>query len=141
MLFGEWGNGTPLPCPQWSNSDCNVGTLGGSAVISITNAAVNQGGADPLNSLTRQTQTQTALMGVAFSFSAAVTAGRLTIVDSVAGTILDLDLGTAAGWWQLQFPMPRKSPINSTITITLATGGGSGVPKLNVLGRIDVTQN
>jgi hypothetical protein len=116
MLYGENDMATNDATFKWSASDTATAAGGGTATLTFA----------------LQAWQQLCVAALYFSFSAAVTAGRLTIVDD-GNTILDLDLGTGAGWWALPFPKIRKSSVGKTVTINLATGGGTGVPKLNAI--------
>lgn len=71
--------------------------------------------------------------GVAWSYSAAPTGGRLTITDD-GNTVLDIDI-TAAGPGSLCFAHPLKGTANKAVVVTLAAGGGVIVGKVNVLGK------
>jgi hypothetical protein len=68
--------------------------------------------------------------GIQWSYTAAPTGGRLTIV-STTGSVVELDIDiTAAGPGALGTPI--SGVINSEVVITLASGAGGVVGKLNV---------
>jgi hypothetical protein len=120
-LMGENNVPTPEAAFAWdaTGGDVSVGAVGGSAVLTIALAAGQQ----------------LYLSGLYCSFSASPTAGLLTITDN-GTTVFSLDLGTVAGTFFLPFPKMRKSSVGTTIVITLATGGGTGVPKLNAIKQV-----
>jgi hypothetical protein len=70
------------------------------------------------------------------SYSAAPTGGSLTIALTVAGTAVSLVAAiTAAGQFDFSFSPPLQGDANTAITITLASGAGAVVGKLNALTR------
>lgn len=71
--------------------------------------------------------------GIAYSYSATPTGGKLTIADG-SETVLDLDV-PAAGEKVLNFIPPRKGRPGRAMTITLASGAGAVQGKLAVLGH------
>lgn len=75
------------------------------------------------------------IRGIAFSYSATPTGGRLTVED-VSGTVIyDQDV-TAAGPVNVVFPLPlRSAAVNTALIVTLASGAGAVVGKLTVLGH------
>lgn len=73
------------------------------------------------------------LTGVALSYSATPTGGRLTIADG-AETVFDLDI-PAAGMQVIAFNPPRRGRPNRALVVTLASGDGSVQGKLNALGH------
>lgn len=108
------------------------------------NLAPLRGGADPATTneihvpaaataavLTFNAETDTAhvIYDVAWSYSGAPTGGRLTIADG-SDTILDLDI-TAAGPGSITFGRGKQGHAGRAMTITLASGAGAVVGKLN----------
>lgn len=72
------------------------------------------------------------ITGVAWSYSAAPTNGRLTITDA-GNTVFDIDI-TAAGWGSITFPVPKVSAaVNTAMVVTLAAGGAGISGKVNIL--------
>lgn len=66
--------------------------------------------------------------GVQWSYSAAPTGGKLTIADT-AGTKFEVDIiAGGPGGYPLHLPML----LSSDVTITLASGAGAVIGKLNV---------
>lgn len=138
-LMGENAVPTPEATFAWdaAGGDVAVGTAGGTATLTYNLTAYNvtPGLGPPLTNTVTNAQ-QLYLAGLVCSFSAAATAGRLTITDNGV-TVFDLDLiAAAASMWMIPFPKIRKSSLGHTIVITLATGGGSAVPKLNAIKQI-----
>lgn len=74
------------------------------------------------------------ISGVAWSYSAAPTGGRLTIEDGAGVVVLDLDI-TTAGPDSVQFVPPKRGTMNTALIVTLAAPGGAVVGKLNILGH------
>ena len=66
---------------------------------------------------------------VTWSYSASPTGGRLTIADG-SDTIFDIDI-TAAGPGQALFGSGKQGHVNTAMTITLASGAGAVVGKVN----------
>lgn len=67
------------------------------------------------------------LYGISWSYSAAPTGGKITIVwDDNGTTYTETYWITAGGAGQLNFPIPKTFPDNTLVTITL-TAGGSGI--------------
>ena len=71
--------------------------------------------------------------GVAVSYSAAPTGGRLTITDGGV-TVWDTDI-TASGILIISFPRPRKFGSGNAVVITLAAAGAAVVGKVNLLNH------
>jgi hypothetical protein len=70
------------------------------------------------------------------SYSAAPTGGSLTIALTVAGATVSLVAAiTAGGPFDFTFPVPLQGDENTAITITLASGAGAVVGRLNALTR------
>lgn len=70
------------------------------------------------------------------SYSAAPTGGLLTIALTVGGTAVSLIVHiTAAGPFDFVFAQPLQGDDNTAITITLASGAGSVVGRINALTR------
>lgn len=74
------------------------------------------------------------IQGLAWSYSATPSGGNITIADSNFGTVLNLDIPTA-GVGTLFFPNPLSGDNGASLTITLASGGGTVVGKLTVFGE------
>lgn len=71
--------------------------------------------------------------GVAWSYSAAPTGGRLTITDAGV-TVFDIDI-TAAGPGYIPFPRGlRSDAANTAMVVTLASGAGAVAGKVAVIG-------
>ena len=70
------------------------------------------------------------------SYSAAPTGGSLTIALTVLGVAVSMVVAiTAAGPFDFVFAQPLQGDENTAITITLATGAGTVVGKVNALTR------
>lgn len=70
------------------------------------------------------------------SYSAAPTGGSLTIALTVAGSAVSLSFAiTAAGPFDMDFPVPLQGDENTAITITLASGAGAVVGVVNAITR------
>ena len=70
------------------------------------------------------------------SYSAAPTGGALTIASTVFGAAVSMVIAiTAAGPFDLNFNPPIQGDDNTAITITLASGAGAVVGKVNALTR------
>lgn len=109
----------PLHEPDaFSTDEVNVPAANTAAVLTFTAAGENMANV---------------LSGLAYSYSAAPTGGRLTIADG-SETVLDLDI-TAAGENTIEFKPPRKGRANRAMTVTLAAGGAGITGKLNTLGH------
>lgn len=108
----------PQTISPFSSGDVHVPNAATAAVVTL-----NAGGALVAN----------VIAGVAYSYSATPTGGKLTIADG-SETVLDLDI-PAAGEKVINFIPPRKGRPNRSMTITLASGGGSVQGKLAVLGH------
>ena len=75
------------------------------------------------------------ISGVAWSYNATPTAGRLTIQDGSGNTVFDIDI-TNAGPGFMPFQKPKQgAAINTAMIITLAAGGAGVTGKVNVLGH------
>lgn len=72
---------------------------------------------------------QHVLAGVAWSYSATPTGGKLTIADG-STTVLEVDI-TAGGPGSLYLP-PLGGTTNTALVVTLAAGSGAVVGKLTV---------
>jgi hypothetical protein len=72
------------------------------------------------------------ISGIAFSYSAAPTGGNLTITDGGV-TVFNIDI-TAAGWGQINFDEPIMGDANAAMVVTLASGAGAVVGKVNLTG-------
>lgn len=70
------------------------------------------------------------LGAVYYSYSAAPTGGNLKVEDGSGTTIFSLDI-TAAGEKQLTFNPPLRGSNATAMIVTLASGAGSVVGKLN----------
>lgn len=71
------------------------------------------------------------ISGVAWSYSGALTGGKITVKDG-STTIFEIDI-TASGPGSVQFPRPKAGSINTDMTITIAAGGSGVVGKVNAL--------
>jgi hypothetical protein len=71
--------------------------------------------------------------GVAWSYDSAPTGGNLKVEDG-STTIFSVDI-TAAGPGFLLFPNPMQGTVGNAMTITLASGAGAVVGKVNPLGH------
>lgn len=87
-----------------------------------------------VNSITGVPGLRYIVHGIQWSYSAAPTGGRLTISDGA--TLLDLDI-TEGGPGALAAGIPCDS--GATLTITLASGAGAVVGKLN--SQVEVSGN
>lgn len=72
--------------------------------------------------------------GVAWSYSAAPTGGKVTVEDEAGTVIFEIDI-TAAGPGEVPFRVPKRGRENKDLIITLAAGGVGIVGKLNILGH------
>jgi hypothetical protein len=73
--------------------------------------------------------------GIQWSYSAAPTGGRLTVVSTTGSHVeLDIDI-TAAGPGALGTPI--SGVMNSELVVTLASGAGAVIGKLNVQSIIE----
>lgn len=70
------------------------------------------------------------LWEITYSYSAAPTGGRLTVTDGASDVVLDIDI-TAAGPNQLIFPKGKLGTAGRSMVVTLASGAGAVVGKLN----------
>lgn len=108
-----------LPIATNGAADVNVPAAATNAVITLAAP-----GATKVN----------VISGVAWSYSAAPTGGRLRIEDVSGTTIFDIDI-TAAGPGYIPFVPPKKNAaLNTAMIITLFSGGGAVQGKVNVLG-------
>lgn len=118
MIYGESGGPNNDIVPALGSANLNVPAANTAAVI--TYAAV----AGQFH----------AFRGVAVSYSAAPTGGRLTVSDG-GTTVMDLDI-TAGGVTVVTFEgLQRQAAANASLVFTLAAGGGGIVGKLNVIGK------
>lgn len=74
-----------------------------------------------------------AISGVAWSYSAAPTGGSLIIADG-AGTVFSIAI-TAAGPGYIPFTPVLRGTTNTALVVTLASGAGAVVGKVNVMGH------
>lgn len=72
---------------------------------------------------------------ITWSYSAQPTGGRLS-TTGLEGTELDFDI-TASGPGGVPLPPSSYGKVGANVTITLAAGGGSAVPKLNVFSEVE----
>lgn len=72
--------------------------------------------------------------GVAWSYSAAPTGGNLKIEDEAGTVIFEMAI-TAAGHGFIPFTPPKRGRVNKAMIITLASGAGAVVGKINILGH------
>lgn len=103
---------------QFSTSEVHVPSAATAAVLTFA-----AGGARDVH----------VVSGFAYSYSATPTGGRLTIADG-ADTVLDIDVPTA-GDKILTFDPPRKGHAGRAMVVTLASGAGAVVGKLNSIGH------
>jgi hypothetical protein len=74
------------------------------------------------------------ITGVSVSYSAAPTGGKLTITDAGV-TIFEVDI-LLGGPTTIHFFTPKKqAAVNTALVVTLASGAGAVVGKVNVLGH------
>jgi hypothetical protein len=73
------------------------------------------------------------ISGVAWSYSAAPTGGRLKIEDGSGNIVFDIDI-TAAGPGFIPFRPPKKGTANTALILTLYAGGSGVQGKVNALG-------
>jgi hypothetical protein len=73
------------------------------------------------------------ISGIAWSYNAAPTAGRLFIVMN-GSTVFDIDI-TAAGPGFIPFDPPKRFGVGDAVSVTLAAGGAGVVGTCNVLGH------
>ena len=73
-----------------------------------------------------------AISGVAWSYDGQIAGGNLQIVDEYLGVTFDIDI-INSGLGLITFPVPKRSSLNATMTILLASGGAGINGKLNVL--------
>lgn len=69
--------------------------------------------------------------GLAYSYSAAPTGGNLKVEDG-ATTVFTVDIPAAGAGF---IPVRLKGTINTALTVTLASGAGAVVGKVNVLSH------
>lgn len=118
VLLGVDQSGALAPIPIGSGDtsttgDTNVPSAATAAVLSYSaSAGVAHG-----------------VFDITWSYSAAPTGGRLTMADG-SDTILDIDI-TSAGPGQVRFDKGRRGHSGRAMTITLASGAGAVVGKLN----------
>ena len=75
------------------------------------------------------------ISGIAYSYSAAPTGGNLKVEDVSGTTIFSMDI-TAAGPGVVYFDPAKGNALpNTALIITLASGAGAVVGKVNVLGH------
>lgn len=74
------------------------------------------------------------ISGIAWSYSAAPTAGNLKVEDGSGTTVFSIDI-TAAGPGFIPFAAPLKGTANTAMIITLAAGGSGVSGKVNSLGK------
>lgn len=98
-----------------SDDHYHAGSAGGTATVTL--AAPSDGKSWVVN-------------GFVFSCSDTPTAGALGI--AATGTTSRSYKVTTGGPGAIKFPTPRVFPPNTAVAITYATGGGSGVPTLDV---------
>lgn len=60
---------------------------------------------------------------------------NLKVEDASGTTVFSVDLPAAAGVHNIPFPCPIKGSANTAMIVTLASGAGSVVGKVNVLGH------
>jgi hypothetical protein len=77
-----------------------------------------------------ETGRQHVIGGIWYSYSAAPTGGRLTIEDGAGTVVFDLTI-TAAGPGSVSFDAPLCGSPGVALVITLASGAGAVVGKLN----------
>jgi hypothetical protein len=119
MSINNAVNQHELPLPTNGSADNNTPATNTNAVITLAAP-----GAGKVN----------VLSGVAWSYSAAPTGGRLKLED-VSGTIVfDIDI-TSAGPGFIPFVPPKKNAAANTAFIITLYAGGAGIQgKVNVLG-------
>lgn len=74
------------------------------------------------------------ISGIAWSYSAAPTAGNLKVEDGSGTTVFSVDI-TAAGPGFIPFAAPLKGTANTAMILTLAAGGSGVSGKVNALGK------
>lgn len=74
------------------------------------------------------------ISAIAWSYSAAPTAGNLKIEDGSGTTVFSVDV-TAAGPGFIPFARPLKGTANTAMIVTLAAGGSGVSGKANVIGK------
>jgi hypothetical protein len=74
------------------------------------------------------------IYSIAYSYSAAPTGGRLTVEDGSGTYIFDQNI-SATGNGLIEFPGGLQGSTNTAMIITLSSGAGAVVGKLNVLGH------
>lgn len=72
---------------------------------------------------------------ITWSYSATPTGGRLS-TTGLEGTELDFDI-TAGGPGGVPLPPSSYGKVGANVTITLAAGGGSVIPKINVFSEVE----
>jgi hypothetical protein len=70
--------------------------------------------------------------GIAWSYSAAPTAGNLKIEDGSGNVVFSIDI-TSAGAGFFPFPAAKKGTANTAMIVTLAAGGSAVTGKVSVL--------
>jgi len=121
--FGQNCQKDYLVAIQQSTDNVSVGAAAGNAATVALPAQAAGGTA----------QGSWVIGGVLWSYSAAVTSGRLTIADT-SGNLTDIDIhtGTAQNFGQFLFQPPLSSQLqNSAVTVTLG-GVGAVTGKVNV---------
>jgi hypothetical protein len=73
------------------------------------------------------------LSGVAWSYSASPTGGRMTILDG-SNTVFDIVIG-AAGYGAIDFPVAKCGNTGTAMTVTVADGGVGIAGTVNILGH------
>lgn len=74
------------------------------------------------------------ITGVAWSYNAAPTGGRITIEDGAGVIVFRQDI-TAAGPGSILFPMPKRGAANTAMIVTLTAAGAAVTGKVSVLGH------
>lgn len=75
------------------------------------------------------------IRGIAYSYDSTPTGGNLKVEDVSGTSVFSIDV-PVAGAAVIQFPIPlRSSIVNTALIVTLASGAGSVVGKVNVLGH------
>lgn len=75
------------------------------------------------------------IRGIAYSYDSTPTGGNLKVEDVSGTTVFSVDI-PAAGAGVITFPIPlRSAAVNTALIVTLASGAGSVVGKVNVFGH------
>jgi hypothetical protein len=112
------GRVTPFNSADWSSADVSVPAAGNQAQVSYSAAGFGM---------------SHVISGIAWSYSAAPTGGRLQVGDNNY-TVLDIDI-TASGAGSIIFSRPMRGTPNTALIVTLAAGGGAVSGKLCILGH------